>query len=126
MIARVPDDVRVLVVDDNAQFREVLRDVVVATGGMTCVGEAASGEAALDAVPELAPQLVIMDKRMPGIGGIAAARRMADRHPDVVVVLVSVENPRAEQLEQSGAAAFLDKRRLSPRALAELWRSHGR
>jgi DNA-binding NarL/FixJ family response regulator len=112
-------------VDDNAQFREVLRDVVAAVDGMTCVGEATSGEEALDAVARLAPRLVIMDKRMPGIGGIAAARRMADLHPDVVVVLVSVERPRAEQLEQSAAVAFLDKRRLSPRALTELWRSHG-
>jgi DNA-binding NarL/FixJ family response regulator len=126
MIGPVPDDVGVLVVDDNAQFREVLRDVVAAVGGMTCVGEASSGEEALDAVARLAPRLVVMDKRMPGIGGIAAARHMAERHPDVVVVLVSVEAPRAEQLEQSAAAAFLDKRRLSPRALAELWRSHGR
>jgi DNA-binding NarL/FixJ family response regulator len=126
MIGGVPHDVRVLVVDDNAQFREVLRDVVAATEGLTCVGEAASGEAALDAVQELRPRLVVMDKRMPGLGGLAAARRMAERHPDVVVVLVSVESPRAEQLEASGAAAFLDKRRLSPRALAELWRSHGR
>jgi DNA-binding NarL/FixJ family response regulator len=118
------DDVRVLVVDDNPQFRAVLRDVVGATGGMTCAGEAASGEAALAAVETLAPGLVIMDKRMPGLGGIEAARRIAARHPDILVVLVSVEAARAETLECSGAAAFLDKRRLSPRALADLWQAH--
>lgn len=115
-----------LVVDDNPQFREVLRDVVAATSGMTCLGTAASGEEALAAVEELAPRLVIMDKRMPGIGGIEAAARMAERDPGLVIVLVSVESPRAEVLEASRAAAFLDKRRLSPRTLAELWRSHGR
>ncbi len=111
-----------LVVDDNAQFRGVLRDVVAATAGMTCVGEADSGEAALAACEALAPGLVLIDKRMPGIGGIEAARRIAARLPDVMVVLVSVEAPRAETPASSTAAAFLDKRRVSPAALAELWR----
>jgi DNA-binding NarL/FixJ family response regulator len=116
------EGIGVLVVDDNAQFRAVLRDVVAATAGMSCVGDAASGEAALEACAAHPPDLVIMDKRMPGIGGIEAARRMAARHPDVMVVLVSVERPRAETLEGLDSAVFLEKRRLSPRALAELWR----
>ena len=92
---------------------------------MTLVGEAASGEGAVDAVEKLAPRLVIMDKRMPDIGGIEAARRVRGRRPEIVVVLVSVEAPDPEVLEASGAAAFLHKRQLSPRALAELWRTHG-
>ena len=62
------DPVGVLVVDDQQVFRGVLRELVAATAGMTLLGEAASGEQALDAVDELAPQLVIMDKRMPGDG----------------------------------------------------------
>jgi DNA-binding NarL/FixJ family response regulator len=113
----------VLVVDDNPQFRAVLREVVAATAGMTCVGEAASGEAAVEACDALAPDLVIMDKRMPGIGGVEAARRIAVRHPDALVVLISVETPRPETLAGLAGAVFLDKRRLSPRALAELWRA---
>jgi two-component system, NarL family, invasion response regulator UvrY len=117
--------VSVLVVDDQDLFRAVLRDVVHATPGMELVGEAASGEAAVDAVQELSPQLVIMDKRMPGIGGIEAARRIRASHPGVVVVLVSVEMPTPEALEESGGAAFLNKRELSPRALTALWRTHG-
>ena len=66
-----------------------------------------------------------MDKRMPGIGGIEATRRMLERDPRLVVFLVSVENPTSTALEASGAAAFLDKRRLSTRALVELWEAHG-
>jgi DNA-binding NarL/FixJ family response regulator len=119
-----PESVRVLVVDDNPGFRAVLRDVVTATAGMTCVGDAASGEAALEACAALMPHLVIVDKRMPGIGGIEAARRIAARYPDVLVVLVSVEPLRAETFACSGAVAVLDKRELSPQALAELWRTH--
>jgi two-component system, NarL family, invasion response regulator UvrY len=115
----------VLIVDDNAEFREVLRDLVAATGGMTCVGEAASGETAVEAAAELSPELVIMDRRMPGIGGVEAARRITMHRGEVVVFLVSVERPHGDVLDGSGAAAFLDKRRLSSRVLTELWRMHG-
>ena len=117
--------VSVLVVDDQGLFRDVLREVVLATPGMTLVGEAASGEAAVDAVEELSPRMVLMDKRMPGIGGIEAARLISARRPEVVVVLLSVEVPDPEVLEESGAVAFLHKRQLSPRALADVWRTYG-
>jgi two-component system, NarL family, invasion response regulator UvrY len=122
---RHEDPVSVLVVDDQGLVRDVLRDVVLATPGMTLAGEAASGEAAVDAVEELSPRMVIIDKRMPGIGGIEAARLIHARHPEIVVVLVSVEVPDPEVLEESGAVAFLHKRQLSPRALADVWRTHG-
>jgi len=117
--------VRVLLADDQAVFREVLRDVVLATPGMTPVGEVDCGEAAVAAVEELAPRLVIMDKRMPGIGGVEAARRIRALRPDVVVLLVSVEEPDQEVLDASGAAAYLNKRQLSPRSLAQLWQTYG-
>jgi DNA-binding NarL/FixJ family response regulator len=116
--------VAVLVVDDHDDFRALLREVVGATPGMTVVGEASSGEEAIDAVAELSPDLVIMDKRMPGLGGLEAARHMGTRHADVKVVLVSVEGLDAEALADSGAVAFLYKRNLSPRALAEIWQAH--
>lgn len=122
---RSGDPVRVLVVDDHAGFRALLCEVVEATPGMTVAGEAASGEAAVAAVSDLSPQIVVMDKRMPGLGGVGAARRISADHPGVVVVLVSVEAPEAEVLAASGATAFLHKRKLSPRALTELWRRHG-
>jgi DNA-binding NarL/FixJ family response regulator len=115
----------VLVVDDQALFRDVMRDVVDATPGMTLVGDAASGEAALDAVEELSPRMVVIDKRMPGLGGIEAARLIRARRPEIVVVLVSVETPDPDVLEESGAAAFLHKRQLSPRTLADVWRTYG-
>jgi DNA-binding NarL/FixJ family response regulator len=115
----------VLVVDDQGLFRDVMRDVVDATPGMTLVGDAASGEAALDAVEELSPQMVVIDKRMPGLGGIEAARLIRALRPEIVVVLVSVETPDPDVLEESGAVAFLHKRQLSPRALADVWRTYG-
>jgi len=118
--------VGVLVVDDQASFRVVLRELVAATEGFTLAGEAASGEQALDAVARLAPHMVIMDKRMSGMGGIAAARAMRTRDPGLVVVLVSVEEPDPEVIRSCGAAAFVRKQELSPALLRGLWEAHGR
>src|SRR3954451_3060290 len=101
--------VGVLVVDDQELFRRVLRDLVIATPGLELVGEAASGEAALEAVDTLSPQMVIIDKRMPGMGGIEATHLITARDPDLVVLLVSVETPEPELVLSSGAAAFVRK-----------------
>ena len=117
--------VTVLVVDDQESFRTVVREVVAATDGLILVGEAASGEDGLAAAEELLPQLVIMDKRMPGIGGIEACRLMVERRPDVVVVLVSVEEPNIPALTSCGAVAFVQKQELTRRFLREVWRAHG-
>jgi CheY-like chemotaxis protein len=118
--------VPVLVVDDQASFRTALRELIAATGGFVLVGESASSEAALDAVDELLPRLVIIDKRMPGIGGIEATKAIKRRHPEVVVLLISVEEaPDPQVLRSCQAAAFARKQELSPAFLRELWRKHG-
>ena len=117
--------VDVLVVDDSDTFRDLLRELVLATPGMRYAGGASSGEAGLGAAERLAPRLVIMDKRMPGMGGVAAARELSIRFPEIVVVLVSVEHLEPDDLEASAAAAFVPKQRLSPRTLRALWDEHG-
>ena len=118
-------EVGVLIVDDQPAFRATLRDLVNATPGLTLIGEADSGERALEAVAALAPRMVIIDKRMPGIGGIEATQWITRQHPHIVVVLVSVERPDAELVQGCGAAVFLAKQHLSARALTEVWRTHG-
>jgi DNA-binding NarL/FixJ family response regulator len=115
--------VPVLVVDDQETFRSALRALVTATKGFAFVGEASSGEAALSAMDELSPRLVIMDKRMPGMGGIEATRLLTRRNPGVVVVLVSVEEPDTALMRACGAAAFVRKQELSPAVLLEVWRN---
>jgi two-component system invasion response regulator UvrY len=117
--------VTVLVVDDQAAFRGALRELVAATEGFVLVGEAASGEEALEAVEELAPHMVIMDRRMPGLGGIAATRLLRRQHPDIVVLLVSVEEPDPDTVRTCGAAAFLSKAGLSTGSLRQVWRDYG-
>jgi two-component system, NarL family, invasion response regulator UvrY len=120
--------VRVLTVDDQAVFRGVARDVIDATAGFEAIGEAASGEEALEAVERLAPQLVLLDVRMPGLDGVEVARRLTATHPETVVVLISIEEradlPSAAHLK--GRVPLVRKQDFGPRLLRSLWAEHGR
>ncbi len=115
--------VRVLTVDDQALFRAVARDVIDATPGFEAAGEAPSGEAGLDAVVRLHPDLVLLDVRMSGLGGIEVARRLARSHPDVRIVLISIEEgidvPSAAELD---GVPLVRKQDFGPRLLRALWR----
>jgi DNA-binding NarL/FixJ family response regulator len=117
-------DVAVLAVDDGRFFLDVAREVVSATPGFVWAGAATSGEAAIAQVDELAPSLVLLDIRMPGMDGLQTARLIADRHPEVVIVLVSVDEA-PEGVAASGAALFIRKQDFGPRALRRLWRGCG-
>src|SRR5207342_2788677 len=70
------DPVPVLIVDDQAPFRRAARMVVTATPGFDVVGEAESGEEAVELYEALSPGLVLMDINMPGINGIEATRQI--------------------------------------------------
>jgi two-component system, NarL family, invasion response regulator UvrY len=119
--------VRVLTVDDQAMFRAVARDVIEATSGFESIGEVSSGAEALDAVARLAPELVLLDVRMPGMSGVEVARRLTEQYPQLVVVLISIEDrtdvPSADQL---GGVPFVRKQDFGPRLLRRLWSEHGR
>jgi signal transduction histidine kinase len=80
--------IRVLVVDDNAGFRESLLSLLEA-GNLQVVGEAGSGLEALDLMPELEPDVVLMDVRMPAMDGIEATRKLKVGFPEVGVVALS-------------------------------------
>jgi two-component system invasion response regulator UvrY len=117
----------VLTVDDQAVFRDLARLVLQTTQGFKSVGEAASGEEALQLVDELRPELVLVDVRMPGMGGIEAARRITDAHPDAIVVLISIEDPSdlPSAAEDSGAIAVVRKQDFGPAMLRDLWARYG-
>jgi DNA-binding NarL/FixJ family response regulator len=120
--------VAVLAADDQPFFLGVARDVVRATPGFRWAGQAQSGEDAIEAVGQFQPDLVLLDVRMPGIGGIEAARRIVGGHPDVVVVLITVDDDRADierDIQASGAAALIGKQRFGPAMLRALWARHG-
>jgi len=121
---RQASQVKTLIVDDQEPFLDALRRLIAAVPGFVLAGEASSGEDALAMVDEVAPQLVLMDVRMPGMGGVQAARSLSERHPEIMVVLISVhgqeELPDA-LVDGEGPARFVHKQNLRPRMLRELW-----
>jgi DNA-binding NarL/FixJ family response regulator len=123
-----PRSVGVLTVDDQPLFRAAAAAVVDATPGFETIGEAASGEEALLLSPSLRPDLVLLDVRMPGIGGVETARRFAEAQPEAVVILISIEDMTdiAALVRTSGAAASVPKQALCPKVLAALWATHRR
>jgi CheY-like chemotaxis protein len=114
--------VRVLTVDDQAVFRALARDVIEATPGFVPVGEVADGETGIEAVARLAPDLVLVDVRMPGMDGVEVARCLSADHPDVMVVLISIEElidvPSARRLP---GVPFVRKQDFGPRLLRRIW-----
>jgi DNA-binding NarL/FixJ family response regulator len=110
-----------LIVDDQEAFRSAARLVVEMTDGFEVVGEAPDGELALDLVSSHAPQLVLMDIKMPGIGGIEATRRIVQRHPQVRVVVLSTYEEYAKSALDAGAVAFVPKSTFSSAELVAAW-----
>lgn len=79
----------VLVVDDQAPFRTIARQVVTIAPEFSVVGEAESGEEAVRLAAELRPEVVLMDINLPGVDGIEATRRITAAAPDTIVILLS-------------------------------------
>src|SRR5204862_7248043 len=82
--ALAPHQVRVMVVDDNAGFRESLL-TLLDTEQLLVVGEAKTGEEALELVQRIDPAVVLIDVRMPTLDGIEATRRLKELHPGMGV-----------------------------------------
>lgn len=116
--------VRVLVVDDHMAFHEAARAVIDATAGFEWVGGASCGEEGVEQAERLRPELVLMDVRMPGISGFEAARQIASRRLQSVVVLVTSGPPLSEGT-RGCAAEVVAKERLCGDLLRGLWERHG-
>ena len=103
--------IRVLVVDDHDLVRTGITRMLADIDGLQVVGEACTGEEALLKVRELKPDVVLMDVKMPGIGGLEATSKLMRSHPDIKVVAVTVceDEPFPTRLLQAGAAGYLTK-----------------
>jgi DNA-binding NarL/FixJ family response regulator len=101
----------VLIVDDHALFRRGLELVLAVEPDLEVVGEAGDGIAAIDMAAELAPDVVLMDVRMPGLGGIEATRRIRTEQPLTKVVMLTVSEDEEDLFDaiRAGATGYLLK-----------------
>ena len=82
--------IRLFIADDHALFREGMRALLSATADIVCVGEAATGEEAVQQIVESQPSVLLMDINMPGINGIEATRRILRNSPDLGIIMVTM------------------------------------
>jgi DNA-binding NarL/FixJ family response regulator len=103
--------VRVLLVDDQALFREALATLLATHDGIDVVGEAGNGGEALDRVAALTPDVVLMDLRMPVLDGVSATRRLRVAHPGVRVIALTTFDDDEDVFAalRAGAVGYLLK-----------------
>ena len=103
---------RILLVDDHAVVRAGCKALLENQGDLRVIAEADSGEAACRQFIEHAPDVVIMDLSMPGVGGIEAIRRIVARQSDARVLVFSMHEDTlfVEQALQAGARGYIGKR----------------
>lgn len=136
------DKVRILIADDHSVVRQGLRMFLALDPEFEVVGEAATGEEAIQLAGELRPDVVLMDLLMPGMGGVAATKMIRTELPDVeVIALTSVladeavtgairagaigyllKNTEADELRRAIKSAAAGQVHLSPEAAARLVR----
>jgi len=103
--------INVLLVDDHDLVRTGVRKILEETNGIKVVGEASNGEDAVKICRKLNPNVVLMDVRMPGIGGFEATRKLVRQDPDLkILVLTTCDNDiYPSRLLQLGASGYLTK-----------------
>jgi DNA-binding NarL/FixJ family response regulator len=105
------ESIRVLIVDDHPLVRRGLTSLLEGVAGIEVVGSAADGEEAVAFVDENAPDIVLMDVSMPGMGGLEAARRLREHSPNIRVVMLTSFSQHDVVVEafDSGAVGYLLK-----------------
>ena len=102
---------RVVIADDHAQYRRGMQIVVELEGTARVVGEASNGDEALAVCTRLRPDIVLMDVRMPGVGGIEACRRIRWAVPETRIIMLTMSDEEDDLFEaiKAGASGYLLK-----------------
>ncbi len=103
--------IRVLLVDDHQLVRSGIRRILDDAGDISVVGEAGSGEEAIQMARECAPDVVLMDVNMPGIGGLEATRKLlrVNEVLKIIALTIHIEEPYPSRLMEAGAMGYLTK-----------------
>lgn len=104
--------IKVMLVDDHEIVRVGFTRLLETTDDIRVIAEASTGEEAYKKFSELAPDVVIMDINMPGIGGLEATKRICKRNPKAKVIALTVHEtePFPSRVLEAGAKAYLSKR----------------
>ncbi len=107
----IEDRIRVLVVDDHALFRRGLQMVLEGEDDIEVVGEAGDGAEAIEKAEDTAPDVVLMDVRMPKRSGIEATRVIKDTIPSAKILMLTISDEEADLYEaiKAGASGYLLK-----------------
>jgi two-component system response regulator DegU len=102
---------RILIVDDHPVTRDGLRSALSTSDEVEVVGEATNGEEAIELVKQVSPDVVFMDVRMPGMGGIEATEIIRKENPDTKIILFTVEESRVAIADaiRAGVSGYLLK-----------------
>jgi len=114
----VSEQIKVLIVDDHPVFRQGLRDVLETDPNLNIIGEAADGEVALEIVPEINPDVILMDINLPTMNGLQVTRKIKGQFPHIKVIMITGYDD-AEQVFhalRAGASAYCPKD-ITPEAL---------
>lgn len=103
--------INILLVDDHDLVRNGIRRLLADVRGIQVVGEASSGEEAIQVVRNLRPHVILMDVKMPGIGGLEATRKLLRVYPEAKIIAVTIygEEPFPSRLLQAGALGYITK-----------------
>lgn len=116
---------RVLIVEDNARFRQAFKDNLQIVSPALDIQEAVEGQECMEKVEAFHPQLVFMDIRLPGESGLSLTKKIKAEHPEMmIVVLTSYDNQEYRDAAfQSGANRFVSKDSLNFEEMAALIKS---
>src|SRR5919206_4710963 len=116
---------RIVIADDHGLVRQGFRGMLARAEGLELVGEAEDGREAVEACSRLRPDLVLMDVRMPGMGGLEATREIKQRHPRTIVLIVTMQESPDYLVEavKAGAAGDVLKGSTKSRNISSLRRA---
>ena len=106
--------IRTMIADDDASFRQRVKEFLAAEPDIEVIGEAADGREAILKARELKPDVVLMDVRMPGVNGIDATRRLKDEMSKLKVIILTIFDGQEyrDAATASGASGYVIKKSL--------------
>jgi DNA-binding NarL/FixJ family response regulator len=119
--------IRVLVAEDHPLVREAVSRALSQDPSLAVVGEAGTGEEAIELAAELRPDILILDLVMPGVGGLAVLDRLRETQPEIRIVVLTANENASTVLDAiaAGAAGYLSKSAVGEELRQAVIAAHG-